>query len=81
MQNLGLEEEKIIRDIRNLLRLKKETKAIKDRIHKDIKNLFEHEEEGKNCYKLVRVSNFGVTIILNTKVTVIETKRNHLRNI
>ena len=34
-----------IKDIRNLFRLEKETKAIKDRIPRDIKNLFEHEEE------------------------------------
>ena len=31
--------------IRNLLRLEKETKAIKDRILRDIRNLFEHEKE------------------------------------
>ena len=31
-----------IKDIRNLFRLKKETKAIKDRILRDIKNLCEH---------------------------------------
>ena len=58
MENLRPEEEKIIKDIRNLLRLKKElgytaikdirdlfrlqkeTKEIKDRILRDIKNLF-----------------------------------------
>ena len=34
-----------IKDIRNLYRQDKETKAIKDRILRDIKNLFEHEEE------------------------------------
>ena len=59
MESLSLEEEKIIKDIRNLLRLKKETKAIKDRILRDIKNLFEHEEEEEEkYYKPVRVSNF-----------------------
>ena len=36
---------------------KKETKAIKDRILRDIKNLFEHKEE-ENNYKPVRVSTF-----------------------
>ena len=36
-----------ITDMRNLFRLQKETKAIKDRILGDIKNLFEHEEEEK----------------------------------
>ena len=68
MKNPRPEEENIIKDIRNLFRLKKEihytaikyktrkkTKAIKDRILSDIKNLFEDEEE-KNYYKLLRVS-------------------------
>ena len=38
------------------MELEKETKAIKDRILRDIKNIFQHEEE--NYYKKVRVSNF-----------------------
>ena len=42
--------------MRNLFRLEKETKAIKDRILRDIKNHFEHEEE--NHDKPVRVHNF-----------------------
>ena len=72
----SVEEEKIIKYIRNLFRLKKEqnytgikdirnlsrleegTKTIKDRILRDIKNLFEHEEEKQNYYKPVRVSKF-----------------------
>ena len=41
------EEESIIKDIRNLFRLKKETKAIKYRILRDIKNFFEHEKKKK----------------------------------
>ena len=45
IQSLSLEEENIIKDIRNLFRLKKETKAIKDRILRYLKNLFEHEGE------------------------------------
>ena len=75
MESLSLEEENIIndkrnlirvkneqnytavKDIRSLFRLEKETKAIKDRILIDIKNLFEHGE-WKNYYKPVRVSNF-----------------------
>ena len=44
-------------DIRNLFRLKKETKSIKDGILRDIKNIFEHEEE-ENYYKPVRINNF-----------------------
>ena len=73
MESLSLEEENIIKDIRNFFRLKKqlnytaindirnlfrpgkETKAVKDRILRDIKNLFEHEEE--NCQKPIRASN------------------------
>ena len=46
-----------IKDIRNLFSRQKQTKGIKDRILTDIKNLFEHEEKEKNCYKPVRVSN------------------------
>ena len=57
MECLTLKEENIIKDIRNLFRLEKETKTIKDRVLTDIKNLFEHEEE-ENYYKPVRVSNF-----------------------
>ena len=34
-----------IKDIRNLFKLEKGTKTIKERILRDIKNLFEHEEE------------------------------------
>ena len=74
MESLSLEEENVIKDTRNLFRLKKElnyaaikdirnhfrlekeTKVIKDKTLRDIKNLFEHEEE-KDYYKLVRVSN------------------------
>ena len=76
MEGWSLEEENIIKDIRNLFRLKKEqnytavkdirnlfrqekeSKAIKDRILRNIKNLFEHEKEEENYYKPVRVSNF-----------------------
>ena len=57
METLSFQEENIIKDIRNLFRLEKETKVIKDRIIRDIKKLFEHEEE-ENYYKPVRVSNF-----------------------
>ena len=46
-----------MKDVINLFRREKETKAIKDRIPRDIKNFFEHEEE-ENYYKPVRVSNF-----------------------
>ena len=56
IKNLRIEEEKIIKDERNLFRLEKKFKAIKDRILRDIKNLLEYEEE--NYYKPVRVNNF-----------------------
>ena len=59
--------------MRNLFRREKEIKAIKDRIHRDNKNLFEHEKE--DHYKPVRVNNFQSNNILNMKVTVIEKKR------
>ena len=63
MESLSLEEVGIIKDIRDLSRIKqkeltytaikhirnlfrqeRETKAFKDRILRDIKNVFEHEE-------------------------------------
>ena len=92
MEILSLEEENIIKDIRNLFRLKREqnytgiknirnlfrfkktTKVVKVRILGDINSLFEYQSE-KNYHMPVRVSNFGVTIIWNKKVTVI--KINH----
>ena len=58
MESLIIEEENVIKDTRNLFRLEKETKAIKDRILRDIKYLFEPEEEEEKYYKSVRVSNF-----------------------
>ena len=57
MESLSLEEEKIIKNIRNLFRLKKETEAIKDRILTYTKNLFEHTEVEENYYKPVKSSN------------------------
>ena len=47
-----------IKDIRNSFRTEKETKPIKDRILRDIKNPFEHEKEEENYYTPVRVNNF-----------------------
>ena len=57
MEALTLEEENITNDVKNLFRLEKETKSIKDRILRYINNLFEDEEE-KNYFKPVRVNNF-----------------------
>ena len=45
-----------IKDVRIFFGLKKENQAIKDRTIRDIRNLFEHEEE--NYYKPVRVGNW-----------------------
>ena len=39
---------------------KKETKAIKGRILRDMKNIFEREKEEENYYKPVRVSNMWI---------------------
>ena len=55
---------------------KKKTKAIKYKILRHIKNLFEQAEE--NYY--IIINNFGVTIILNMKVMVIK-KHYQLNNI
>ena len=44
-----------LKDIRNLFRLKKGNESIKDRIIRDTRNNFEHEEE--DYYKAVRVGN------------------------
>ena len=79
MKNPRPEEEKIMKNIRNLFSLKKEIKVIKDMVLRNIKNLFEYEKE-KN-YKPVRVNNFGTMIILNTKVTVIKIGYYRLKNI
>ena len=57
MESLSFEGGNIIKDIRNIFRLDKETKAIKDKTLKDIKNLFDHEEE-ENYQKPVRVISF-----------------------
>ena len=46
-----------IKDIGNLFRQEKETKAIKDRVLRDIKHIFEHEEE-ENYYKPVKMNNY-----------------------
>ena len=52
MENLSLEQEDMIKDIRNLFSKEKETKVIKDRILRNIKNLFDLEEL-ENYYKPV----------------------------
>ena len=64
-----------IKDIRNLFRLEKENKAVKDVILRDIQNIFDNDKE-ENYYKPVEV-----TIILNMKVKVIKIKHYLLMNI
>ena len=54
--------------MRNLFRLKKENEGIKDRIIRDIENLFEQQEE--DYHKPVRVGNFIGTIMSNMKENV-----------
>ena len=56
MESLSRKEKNIIKNIRNLFRLEKGTKAIKDRIIRDIKNPFEYAEE--DYYKPVVANNF-----------------------
>ena len=58
-ESLSPEEENIIKDLRNLFRLKKEIKEIKDVVLRNIKNLFTYEKEEENYYKPVRLNNFG----------------------
>ena len=45
MENPKSEEEKIIKDIRNLFKLTKEIIGIKDIVLRSIKTLFEYEKE------------------------------------
>ena len=58
MESLSLEEENIIKDIRNLFRLEKEIQTIKDRVLRDIKNLLQREKDRENYYKPVKVNDF-----------------------
>ena len=72
LNKLEKETNATIKGIRNLFRIKKQNKGIKDRIIRDIRDIFEHEED--NYYKPV-----WVTIILNITVKVIE-KHYQLKN-
>ena len=57
MENPRSREEKIIKVIRNIFRLKKQVKGIKYIVLRNIMNLSKHEE-GENYYKPVRLNNF-----------------------
>ena len=66
-------EVNVIKSIRYLFKLKKENEAIKDRVIRDIRALFEQEE--KDYYKPIREGNFwNNNYIEYMKVVVIETK-------
>ena len=66
MESLSPKEKNIIKNIRNLFRLEKGTKAIKDRIIRDIKNPFEYEEE--DYYKPVVTNNFRSNNYIESKI-------------
>ena len=73
MKNLRPEKDKMIKNIRNLFRLEKETKRIKDVILIDIKNLFDE------YYKPVRANNFWSNIYIEYKM--IDIKNYPLKNV
>ena len=79
MESLSLEEENIIKDIRNLFRLKKEIKGIKDIIPRNIKNVFEYQKKEVNYYKPVRLNTFWSSNIKVKHINV-EYKSNDDRN-
>ena len=58
MESLRLHKKNLIKDIRNLFRLKKYIKGMKDVVLRYNKNLFNYEKEEENYYKKVRVNNF-----------------------
>ena len=65
-------------DVRNLFRLKKETKPIKNNIIRYIR-ILEHEKV--DYYKPVSISSLWSNILLNIKVMAIELKHYQLKNI
>ena len=65
-------------DVRNLFRLKKETKPIKNKIIRYIR-ILEHEKV--DYYKPVSISSLWSNILLNIKVMAIELKHYQLKNI
>ena len=79
MKNPSPEEDKIIRDIKNIFGLKKEQNdtAIKDIrnifrleiivVFRNIKSLFEWEKEGENYYKPVWFNNFWINNYIEYK--------------
>ena len=78
MKSSRLEKDNIMKNAKNLFRLKKENKAIKNRIVRDIRNLVEHEED---YYKPLRVGNSLSNNYIEYESIVIEIKHYHLKNI
>ena len=97
MKNVSPEEKNIIKNRRNLFRLKKELKYTAIR---DVRNIFRREKETKaikariprdikNLFEHEEEENYykpvrvisGVTVILNMKVIMIEIKHYQLKNI
>ena len=68
-----------MKDIKNIFRLKMETQAFKDRIIEILRIFLSKKKKKKIIIKstIIKKSKkiFGVTIILNTKVTVMEIKK------
>ena len=81
MENPRPEEEKIIKDIENLFRIKKENKGSKDVVLRSIKNLFEYKKKKKIIINQQKLIIVGTIIILNIKVMVIKIKYYRLKNI
>ena len=71
-------ENNIIKDVRNLFRLSKENKAVKDRVIIDIRNLFEREED---YYKPVIVGDFWSNIYIEYEINGNKRKLYQLKNI
>ena len=71
-------EENIIKNIRNLFKLKKENNTIKDRIIRDIRTLFEQQQEEKDCYKRIRVGKGFISITTNFKYKISSDRNKNL---
>ena len=67
-------QKKTTTSIRNLFKIKNENKAIQYRTIRDIRTLFEQQEEN-DFYKRIRAGiKIGIKILENIKVVVIEIK-------
>ena len=69
-------EENMIKHVRNIFRLKKENKIIKDIILRD----YEHDEE-ENYYKQVRASNIWIKNYIEYESNNNRNKKYQLKNI